>query len=103
MSRNNLADESALEFSRVFDFAGKVVLITGAASGIGKASTTRFAPLIIAAASLERNMAAYAISLGLAKRPTGISARAAATPFAESGERVPFAQPSWRNHRETEG
>jgi hypothetical protein len=44
-------------------------------------STTRFAPLIIAAASLARNMAAYAISLGFAKRPTGISARAS-SPFS---------------------
>ena len=42
MSRNNLADESALEFSRVFDFSGRVVVVTGAASGIGKAIAELF-------------------------------------------------------------
>src|SRR3984885_13913887 len=50
-------------------------------------STTRFAPLIIAAASLARNMAAYAISLGFAKRPTGISARAS-LPFSPFQKRA---------------
>jgi NAD(P)-dependent dehydrogenase (short-subunit alcohol dehydrogenase family) len=42
MSRKNLADETALEFSLVFEFSDVVVPITGAASGIGRAIAELF-------------------------------------------------------------
>jgi NAD(P)-dependent dehydrogenase (short-subunit alcohol dehydrogenase family) len=42
MSDTNAAADQELSFSRVFDFTGRVVVVTGAASGIGKVAAELF-------------------------------------------------------------
>ena len=42
MSDTNFAADQELSFSRAFDFSGQVVLVTGAAGGIGRASAELF-------------------------------------------------------------
>jgi NAD(P)-dependent dehydrogenase (short-subunit alcohol dehydrogenase family) len=42
MSDTNVAADQELSFSRVFDFSGQVVLVTGAAGGIGRAIAELF-------------------------------------------------------------
>ena len=71
MSRKDLADESALEFSRVFDFSGRVVLITGAASGIGKAIAELFSERGAQLALIDKSphIKSVASALGAAPGP----------------------------------
>ena len=65
MSRRNLADDSSLEFSRVFDFSGSVVLVTGAANGIGKAIAELFSERGAELALIDKSPHIESVATGL--------------------------------------